>query len=153
MTEAAQTPKEQAPKDLIGFLDYYLVTKAPFQLPDTVKEWLVKYGPWVMIVMLVLMLPAALITLGIGAVLAPFAGIGYATGFGFLGLGLLAQFALTAAALPGLFARKMSGWKLVFYAQIVSAVFRLLALNIIGTVVAGVIGLYVLFQVRPLYKA
>ena len=32
MTEAAQPPK-----DLIGFLDFYLVQKAPFQLPDNAK--------------------------------------------------------------------------------------------------------------------
>jgi len=144
---------EQPPKDPIGFLDYYLVKKAPFQIPDAAKEWLVRYGPWIMIVVLVITLPAALFALGLGAIAGPFVGIGYATGVGFLGLGLLAQFGLNAAALPGLFARKMSGWTLLFYADIVQAVFSLLAGAIVSAVVVGVISLYVLFQVRPLYKA
>lgn len=31
----------QAPKDLIGFLDFYLAQKAPFQIPENGKEWIV----------------------------------------------------------------------------------------------------------------
>src|ERR1700736_5362338 len=114
--------KELAPNSLIGFLDYYLVTRAPIQIPDRGKEWLVKYGPWFLIASVVLMLPAALLVLGFGAVLAPLAGAGYATGFGILGVGLLVEFGLTAAALPGLFARKMYGWRLLFYSEVVSGV-------------------------------
>ncbi|HQU13748.1 MAG TPA: hypothetical protein PKV70_05825, partial [Thermodesulfobacteriota bacterium] len=41
------------------------------------------------------------------------------------------------AALPGLFARKMSGWRLLFYAQIVSLMFSLLSGNIIGAIIGG----------------
>ena len=44
---------DQAPKDIIGFLDYYLVTKAPFQLPMNIKEGIVKYGPWIAVVLYV----------------------------------------------------------------------------------------------------
>ena len=36
--EAEMADESQAPKDLIGFLDFYLVKKAPFQLPDGAKE-------------------------------------------------------------------------------------------------------------------
>ena len=144
---------EQAPKDLMGFLDYYLVKKAPFQIPDEAKEWIVKYGPWITIVLLVLTLPALLVVLGIGAVLIPFGGVGYATGFGYLTLGLIVQIGLTLAALPGLFARRLSGWTLLFYARIVSLVFTLLAGGIVSALVGGLISMYILFQVRALYKA
>jgi hypothetical protein len=153
MAEAGPTSTEQPPKDLVGFLDYYLVAKAPFQLPDNVKEWLVRYGPWILIVVLVLTLPALLALLGLGAVLIPFAGAGYGTGFGFIAIGVLVHTALTVMALPGLFARKMSGWTLLLYARLVSIVASLLAGAIVSAVVAGVISLYILFQVRPLYKA
>jgi hypothetical protein len=142
-----------APKDLIGFLDFYLVQKAPFQLPDEAKEWLVKYGPWITVVLLVLALPPLLFVLGIGTALIPFGGIGYATGFTYLTIGLIAQLGLTLAALPGLFARTMSGWRLLFYAQMVSLVFALLRGSIVGGIFGGLIALYILFQVRPLYKA
>jgi hypothetical protein len=153
MPEAGPTSTEQPPKDLVGFLDYYLVKKAPVQLPENAKEWLVQYGPWITIVVLVVTLPALLIVLGLGAVLVPFAGVGYGTGFGFLAIGLIVSTALTVMALPGLFARKMSGWTLFFYARLVSIVGNLLAGAIVSAVVVGVISLYILFQVRPLYKA
>jgi hypothetical protein len=151
MAEVGQTSSEQAPKDLIGFLDYYLVKKAPFQIPDNAKEWLVQYGPWITIVVIVLTLPAILALLGLGAVLFPFAG--YGAGFGLLAIGLLVEIALTVMALPGLFARKMSGWKLLFYGRLVSLVARVLAGAIVSALVVGLISLYVLFQVRSLYKA
>ncbi len=143
----------EAPKDLIGFLDFYLVQKAPFQLPDEAKEWLVKYGPWITVVLLVLTLPLLLFMLGLGTVLVPFGGIGYATGFTYLTILLIARLGLTLAALPGLFARKMSGWRLLFYGQIVNLVFALLSGSIVGGLLGGLISMYILFQVRPLYKA
>jgi hypothetical protein len=153
MAEVGQTSTEQPPKDLVGFLDYYLVKKAPFQLPDNAKEWLVQYGPWIAIVLLVLTLPALLVILGLGAVLVPFAGVGYGTGFGVLAIGVIVSTALTVMALPGLFARKMSGWTLLFYARLVSLTASLLAGAIVSALVGGLISLYILFQVRPLYKA
>jgi hypothetical protein len=83
----------------------------------------------------------------------PFGGIGYATGFTYLTIVLLVQLGLMVMALPGLFARKMAGWQLLFYAQIASIVFSLLSGSLVGAVVGGVISMYLLFQVRPLYKA
>jgi hypothetical protein len=151
MTEVQPAP-QGAPKDFMGFLEYYLVTKAPFQIPDNVKEWIVQFGPWITIVLLVLSLPALLIVLGIGTALVPLGGVGYATGFGYLALGLIIQLGLTVAALPGLFARKMSGWNLLFYARLVGLASSLLAGNLISALVGGLISLYILFQVRPLYK-
>lgn len=142
----------EAPKDLVGFLDFYLVKKAPFQIPDEAKEWIVKWGPWITVVMLVLSLPPLLFVLGIGTALMPFGGVGYATGFTYLTIGLLVQIGLTVGALPGLFARKMSGWSLLFYAQLVGLAFSLLRGSIVGGIIGALISLYILFQVRPLYK-
>jgi hypothetical protein len=143
----------EAPKDLIGFLDFYLVQKAPFQLPPNVKEWIVKYGPWITVVLLIIALPPLLFVLGVGTALIPFGGIGYATGFTFATIMLCVQLGLMIAALPGLFARKMAGWQLLFYAQLASFVFSVLSGAIIGAIVGGLISMYILFQVRPLYKA
>ena len=140
-----------APKDLVGFLDFYLVKKAPFQIPDGGREWIVKFGPWITVVLLVLSLPLLLVALGIGTFLMPFGGPGYATGFGFLTLVLIVELGLMIAALPGLFARKMAGWRLLFYSQLVSIVFSLLSGSIVGGLLFGLISLYILFQVRPLY--
>lgn len=152
MTEVRDASPDQAPKDLMGFLDFYLVKKAPFQIPDNAKEWLVQYGPWITVVLMVLMLPAVLFVLGVGTALVPFGGVGYATGFGYLAIGLIVELGLTAASLPGLFARRMAGWKLLFYARAVGLVASLLAGNIVSALVGGLISFYILFQVRPLYK-
>jgi hypothetical protein len=145
-----EVPSEP-PKDLIGFLDFYLVKKAPFQLPDVAREWIVKWGPWITVVLLVLMLPPLLIVLGVGTALIPFGGYGYATGFTLSTIFLIAQIGLTVAALPGLFARKMSGWTMIFYAQLVGLVFSILSGSIVSGILGTLIGLYILFQVRGLY--
>jgi hypothetical protein len=140
-----------APKDPVGFLDYYLVKKAPIQIPEGGREAIVKYGPWIVVVLLILSLPALLLVLGLGTALMPFGGIGYATGFGLAAIGLIVQIALQVMALPGLFARKMSGWTLMFYAQSVGILTSLLSGAIVAALVVGLIGYYILFQVRTKY--
>jgi hypothetical protein len=143
---------EQAPKDLIGFLDFYLVKKAPFQLPDGVREAIVRFGPWIAVVLLVLMLPFILFALGIGTLFLPFAATTYYGGYVYLGLVFaLIQLALTVLALPGLFARKMSGWRMALYARLVAIAGGLVSFAWVGAILGGLIGLYILMQIRGLY--
>ena len=146
------TPVAEAPKDLVGFLDFYLVTKAPFQIPTAGREWIVKFGPWITLVLLILTLPPLLIALGIGTFFIPFGGVNYAAGFGFLTLVIIVEVGLMVAALPGLFDRKLTGWNLLFYSQLVSIVYSLLTGSIVGGLLFGLISLYILFQIRPLYR-
>lgn len=147
-----QAPADEAPKDLIGFLDFYLVKKAPFQIPANGREWIVKFGPWITVVLLILTLPPLLFVLGIGTLLIPFGGPAYATGFTYLTIVLIAQIGLMIAALPGLFARRMSGWRLMFYSQLLGFAFSLLSGAILSSLIGVLIGMYILFQVRPLYR-
>ena len=81
----------------------------------------------------------------------PFAGIGYSSSFGLAAILLVVHLVLMVAALPGLFARKMAGWRLLFYSEAISIVSSLISGAIIGAIVGGLIGLYILFQVRSLY--
>ncbi len=145
------TPAAPAPKDLVGFLDFYLVKQAPFQIPDGGREWIVKFGPWITVVLLILTLPILLFALGLGAILIPFGGVGYASGFGVLTLFVIVELGLMIAALPGLFARKMAGWQLLFYSQLVSIAYNILSGHVVSGLLFGLIALYILFQVRPLY--
>jgi hypothetical protein len=138
---------DQAPKDLVGFLDFYLVKKAPFQLPDGFKEFLVKFGPWITLVLMVISIPFILLGLGIGAIAV--------VGGSMLLPAMIATciaFVLKAIALPGLFARKMSGWKMLFYSQLVSMVSSLLMMSFFGLIIGGLISLYFIFQIRSMYK-
>jgi hypothetical protein len=145
------TPATPAPRDLVGFLDFYLVKRAPFQIPDGGREWIVKFGPWIAVVLLILTLPILLFALGLGAILIPFGGVGYASGFGVLTLFVIVELGLMIAALPGLFARKMAGWQLLFYSQLVSIAHNILSGHVVSGLLFGLIALYILFQVRPLY--
>src|SRR5262245_943379 len=142
---------EQAPKDLIGFLHFYLVTKAPFQIPDAGREFIVKFGPWLAIILLIVLIPPVLFVLGVGTLIMPFVGVGYATSWGLAVIVLIVQVVLLIAALPGLFARKASACQLMFYSQLIGILHSLLTGSIVGALIFGLIGLYILFQVRPLY--
>jgi hypothetical protein len=142
----------QPPKDLIGFLDFYLVRKAPFQIPEGGKEAIVKYGPIVLVILLLISIPAILVILGIGTFFVPFGGLPYATGFGAASLFLLIEIGLEIAALPGLFARKMSGWRLLFYGRLLAIVYGFLILAWLSAIVGGLISMYILFQVREKYS-
>lgn len=59
---------------------------------------------------------------------------------------------LEAWAVPGLFKRSAHAWHLVFYATLVSFAGNVLAFNIVGAVIGGIIGWYLLFQIKALYK-
>ena len=133
-------------------LDFYLVKKAPFQIPDAGREILVKIAPWLVLLSLLLSIWALLLVFGVGAALTPFGGVGVAAGFGLAAVFLIIELVLHAIALPGLFARKMSGWTMLFYARIVAFVYSLSLWAVISGIIGLVIGLYILFQVRSLYK-
>lgn len=135
-------------------LELYLVDKAP-SLPSGVKEFIVKYGPWITLVMLILALPALLLAFGLGALVAPFAflgglqaGVSYGVGMIFSAVILVIQ----AFAIPGLFARKASAWKLMFYAALLGAVESLITFNLGGLVIGSGITMYILFQIKSYYK-
>jgi hypothetical protein len=139
-----------------AWLDEYMVTKAPFQIPMGGKEFLAMVAPYLIIigvVFFVLSLPALL---GLGAL---FGGLGMMTGSAGWGLSVLVSFVtgvitvgLEAWAISGLFKRTQHAWKLVFYATLVSFVGNILAMNLVGAVIGGIIGWYILFQVKVLYK-
>ena len=158
-TGSATAGKSNLP-GLEGFFDTYLNIKAPFQLPAGVKEFIVKYGPWITLVILILaaivIVPLALLAFGLTAATVP-AGVavGYAgnTVMGMISLILaLVTLVMEAIAIPKLLKRQLGGWKLVYYASLISALSSLLSLNIVSLVLGLLIGMYVLFQIRGYYK-
>ena len=142
----------QAPKDIIGFLDYYFVKKAPVQIPEEGRELIVKWGPWITVILIAFLLPLTLAVLGIGSFLLPFGGYGYATTFGLGAAFLLLHFALMILALPGLFARRMTGWKYMFYAQVAALIESFMYYAVISGILGALIGFYILFQIRTKYS-
>lgn len=146
-----------APVSLEDTLNLYFGQKAP-AMPENVKELLVRFAPWVTLVLLLITLPAVLIALGLGALAAPLAfligpgygvsyGITYTVGMVILGVSVL----LEALSLPGLFKRSRQGWRFAYYATIVSIVGNLIGFNFLSALVGAVVGFYILFQIRSYY--
>lgn len=143
-------------KQMEDFFYTYLHKKAPFHIPPNGREAIVKIGPWIALVLMILALPAILVALGLSAIFAPAAYMygGYHTGAGFMLQGLLSLMALVmqAIALPGLFKRALKSWYLLYYAALISAVAQLLGGQVIGMLVGLIISLYILFEIKEYYK-
>ena len=137
------------------WLEGVMVAKAPFQIPMGGKEFLVTIAPYLVIVGVVLFVVSLPVLLGFGAMTAGM-GMMMGHGFGYMALvslvtGVVAM-GFEAWAIPGLFKRTAHAWRLVFYATLVSFAGSILSFNLIGAVIGGVIGWYLLFQVKSLYK-
>ncbi len=165
MADTANQGSTQQPKDIMQYLheidkffqDIY-VTKAPFNLPESWREFIVKVAPYLNVLGILMSLVALPVLLGLGAV-GSF--LGMASGatlnplnniMGILVLVFtLANLVLMVMAAQGLFKRKASAWKLLFYASLLNVVQAALGFNIAGVVLTLVVVMYVLYQVKAKY--
>ena len=156
--------KKSNSTDLIAILEPYFTKQAPFQLPTSFRKAIVKWMPWVNIILGLFLLPLVLAVLGLGSLAAGLAGtVGESVGpmYWISMLVLIASIALLFITFPGLKARKLSAWKLVFWADILYFVYNIVSalgspISLVSSVVGGliglVVGLYVLFQIKSYYK-
>ncbi len=141
----------------IETLNQYFGIKAP-ALPMSIKEIIVKYGPYLLIIGLIFSILAILALIPFilaGGVVMGAAGVAAAGSMSHVYISLI--FGIITAvmeivALPGLFKRTPGSWKLLFYAQLVSLLAMLVGLNIIGLIISAIVGFYILFQIKPLYN-
>lgn len=147
---------KQSVKQLEDVLDLYLVKKAP-ALPANIKQVIVNFAPWLIIIGIIFSIPAVFALFGLGSMMSALP-YGYAMGarFGlpyFLSIAFLVVIVvLEIMALPGLFSRSAKGWRFIFYSVLVSAVSSLVSFNLFGLVIGTLISLYLLFQVKEYYK-
>jgi hypothetical protein len=150
-----ETISNQSPrKQLEELLELYLIKKAP-ALPPDIKEAIVKFGPWVDLILIIMTFPVVLALFGIGAVLAPFSfAWGVSTGFSYTISMILSiiMLVLQAIALPGLFKRSLKSWYLVFYSVLVYAVKSALTFSLSGLIIGVPLSLYILFQIKEHYS-
>ena len=135
-------------------LNLYFVKKAP-PIPENIKEFIVKYSPYLIIVGLIFTLPSIFMAFGLWSFLAPYAYMGgVRTGFtfSFWGLFSIATLVLEIIALPGLFKRTKKSWEYMFYASLISALGSLLSFNLGSLIIGAVISFYILFQIKSYYK-
>lgn len=152
---AKNTDVKSALGQLEDTFELYLVKKAPFSIPNNWKELIVKFSPWISLILLIIALPAILAIFGLGTLLMPFSFLGglrggynYIFTLVFSGITLV----LEALAIPGLFKRSMGGWKFAYYAALVGALENLITFNLGGLVIGGLLSMYVLFQIKSYYK-
>jgi hypothetical protein len=150
-----QTPITEHVNTLEKEIEKIVLSKSIPALPDNVKEIIVKLAPWFAAISMIMLLPLILAAFGISALALPFSYLGgMGMGFGYT-LNLIFAFgmiALELIALPGLFKRKESAWRLMFYSTLLSLVQQLFRFDIGGLIIGGAIGLYILFQVKSKYN-
>lgn len=141
---------------LVGTLED-LFKKAP-ALPASARETIVNITPWIALVFGVIGVLALFSLLGLATVLSPLAMYGGAYGVAGYGQSLIAGWisfgssVLLLMAFPGTKARKMSGWNLLFWSEVVSVVSSVVSYNVTGAVLGALIGFYLLFQIKSYYK-
>ncbi len=153
----AQSSFSQTLTQLEDTLDEYFGKKAP-EMPKNIKELIVKLAPFLVILGLLFMIPGLFVIVGMGglvSVFAPFGGMPMMRALPGMWIGallLIPVVILEAMALPGLFSQSKQGWRYMYWAQLISIVASVLQWNILGAVISAVIGFYILFQVKDLYK-
>lgn len=141
-------------KQLEDTLELYLVKKAP-ALPENVKETIVKFAPWITLILIILALPAILAIFGLSALVMPFSYLGgfrYGLNYTLTIVVSAVVLIIEAIAIPGLMKRSKSAWNLVYYATLIGAIQNLISFNIGALVIGTLLSLYVLFQVKSYYK-
>ncbi|GAB3166389.1 hypothetical protein [Telluribacter humicola] len=120
--------------------------------PDEVKEFLVKYGPYLMLVGAILGLLGILTALGIGTAAIPFMPYGSSAVF-WVGMVLTALvLVMYLLAFSPLRNRRIQGWRILYYALLLNLLGSLIQLNILSLLIGGAIGFWVLFQIRSKYS-
>jgi hypothetical protein len=135
-------------------LEPFFIEKAPFQIPVHIKEAIVKYVPWVNLVLLILLFPVILGVLGLGTLLIPAGFLGGVSGgfvYTFTIVLSIIALVLRILALPGLFGRKRSGWVFTYYGNLANVLLNIVSFSIFGLLFDALF-LFILFQVRSYYK-
>jgi hypothetical protein len=139
-------------KKLIDEIDKY-VKKAP-PLPANIKELLVQFAPWLAILTVLTSLPAILSILRMGTYVGAYGGYyaGWGMRYTLMVIFLIANVALRAFSIKGLFAKSINGWNYLFYSILLYLVYAVFTFDIIGGLVSTLVSLYLIFQIRTSYK-
>lgn len=152
-TEKAKGGWRKVLVDLEKKINVYFGEKAP-TLPKGIVNFIVKYGPYLMVIGLVFSIPFILAAVGLGALIpiAFLGGVSAGYGFSVWNIFTLLTLVLQVVALPGLFKRKLSSWKILFYISLVNVVLYLITFQLASLLIGTAICWYFLFQIRKEYK-
>jgi hypothetical protein len=147
---SSEKPLEQLEK----LLQEYLVDKAPYTIPENGKDAIVKFLPYIIAITMIPFALSLLALFGASGFIGVF--LGGAVFFAVVGLlqssYLIAMLVIDAIALPSLFKFEMKGWRLLYYSSLLTIVGSLVSANFLASILSGLIGLYILFQIKSKYK-
>ncbi len=139
-------------------LELYLVDKAPFNIPENIKELIVKFTPYLVILGIIVSIPGILAAFGLGVILSPFSpmmggwrmyfGLNYTIAMMILAIALVIE----TLAVKGLFRKEEKAWRLMFYASLLSLLSSVFYGGIVGGLIGTIISWYILFQIKEYYK-
>lgn len=141
---------------LVVMLEPYFA-KAP-ALPKNGQEALVNFMPIIALIFGVLGVVTAIGAVGVLSAVSPLAAMGGVSSVSSFGTGFIAAIfwlgssALLLASYPSLKGKKMKGWTLLFWSEVLSLVGSLVSLSIVSGIIGALIGFYLLFQVKSFYK-
>ena len=121
--------------------------------PENVKDVIAQYGPYVLLILSIIGLLGLLAAFGLGGAALGIGAVAYGGGFNFyIGITIsIITLVLYLMAFSPLRARRRAGWNLIYYALLISLLGNLIQLNILGVIVGGIVGFWVLFQIRSKY--
>jgi len=166
MADSSGQVAPQPTKDIMQYIneadkffeDIY-IKKAPFAIPEDWKEIIVKIVPYLNVLGIILALAAVPVLLGLGTLGVMMGTISGATLNPLTNIGgiLAAVFSLggivlSVMAAQGLFKRKASAWKLIFYSTLLSVVQSVLTLNITGLAMIFIVSMFILYQIKSKYS-
>lgn len=151
--KSSSTPKLNI-NELEKTLDLYFGQKAP-ALPKGFKRAIVDYGPWLLLIVLIISLPGLLAVFGLGTLALPFTymgGMRYGARMSAYYLFAVAMAILEIVALPGLFKKAKKSWRLLFYVSLIAFTENLVRFDLGSLVIGSIVNWYFLFQIKDQYK-
>lgn len=125
--------------------------KAP-ALPVGVKDFLVRIAPYVVVLGGIFGILGGLSNLFMPqSTFAPVV-IGNSLTFKLSALLNIAASALMLVAYPKIKVRKVAGWMLLFWVEVINLVSVIVLGGVIPAIISGLIGFYILFQIKSYYK-
>ncbi|WP_342087056.1 hypothetical protein [Dyadobacter sp. OTU695] len=120
---------------------------------ESVKEFLVQYGPYIILVLSVIGILGLLTALGLGGAVLGMGGVTAGIAFNaYVGIAIgIVTLVMYLMAFSPLKARKRAGWNLLYYALLLGLISNLIQLYLLGFIVGGLLGFWVLFQIREKY--
>jgi hypothetical protein len=140
-----------ARQTIVGSVD----RRAWYQLPGWAKDWFVQNSGWVVAILAMLLAPAAILALVLGARSLPLEFIGVPStdaGLGLAALAFVTKFVFTVLAVRPLFRQERRGWYWLMAAASVHLAHGVLLRHAISSGFLLLLVIYLYFQVRNRYQ-